>query len=317
MTVSKGASNPAQSRHPVFFYESARRAFVDVLSNLEGGHHHVLLPAFIGWSASEGSGVYDPVDQCGWTADFYRVDRELTTDVVHLTSLLQTNNYDALVLIHYFGRSDRSSKVIREIANAHSIPIIEDLAHAFYTAYARESQAGSIGSVSLYSLHKMLPVPEGGMAVYREPALVRGQSSTTDGVAETLLAYDWRDIARIRRRNFERGIDLLVSLQSRVGGFELPWRELAETDVPQTLPVHILGNGRDAIYHAMNALGFGVVSLYHTLISDIGPEFSTSHWLAEHILNLPVHQDMSPTDMESLVVEFERCIMMANNNGQS
>ena len=48
----------------------------------------------------------------------------------------------------------------------------------------------------------------------------------------------------------------------------------------------------------MNALGYGVVSLYHTLIDQIrSEEFPEAHYLSRHMMNLPVHQD---TDRQAL-----------------
>ncbi len=128
------------------------------------------------------------------------------------------------------------------------------------------------------------------------------------GLPEIVLSYDWKQIAALRRRNFLHGSRLLNELRSRVGGFHPAWPELSPDDVPQTLPVYISGNSRDALYEEMNAAGFGVVSLYHTLTPSIGPEYETSHWVAAHILNLPVHQDMSLQAVEALVAHFGVCI---------
>jgi dTDP-4-amino-4,6-dideoxygalactose transaminase len=65
----------------------------------------------------------------------------------------------------------------------------------------------------------------------------------------------------------------------------------------------------------MNAAGFGVVSLYHTMIEQIAPErYPHSHAISHCILNLPVHQDASPDDMKAMIrtlallLEESRCI---------
>lgn len=308
MKISKGPSDPRQAHRPVFFYSSAREGLGDMLSNLTGSERRVLLPAFIGWSANEGSGVFDPVEALGWSADFYRVDRTLAVDVDHLSRALDANTYGAVVLIHYFGRSDPRAAAVRDLVTAHATPLVEDLAHGFYTAYIGQSATGSVGDVALYSMHKMLPIAQGGVAVYNDRNLVRGQSTTMPRLPEVMLSYDWKQIAARRRRNFFHGSRLLNELQSRIGGFQLAWPDLSPDDVPQTLPVFICGQSRDALYEEMNAAGFGVVSLYHTLIPSIGPEYKASHWVAAHILNLPVHQDMSLQAVEALVERFGICI---------
>lgn len=67
------------------------------------------------------------------------------------------------------------------------------------------------------------------------------------GLPEIVLSYDWKQIAALRRRNFLHGSRLLNELRSRVGGFHPAWPELSPDDVPQTLPVYISGNSRDAL----------------------------------------------------------------------
>ena len=72
--------------------------------------------------------------------------------------------------------------------------------------------------------------------------------------------------------------------------------------MPQTLPVVIQQKNRNDLYFEMNSAGFGVVSLYHTLINIIGSqEFSESHSLASRIMNLPVHQDAEPEQLTAMV----------------
>jgi dTDP-4-amino-4,6-dideoxygalactose transaminase len=78
--------------------------------------------------------------------------------------------------------------------------------------------------------------------------------------------------------------------------------QIREGIVPQTLPVIVSQSSRDALYFEMNRRGFGVVSLYHTLIQQIREvEYPDSYWLSRRILNLPVHQDIQPGDLEAMV----------------
>jgi dTDP-4-amino-4,6-dideoxygalactose transaminase len=75
--------------------------------------------------------------------------------------------------------------------------------------------------------------------------------------------------------------------------------------VPQSFPVVLCEASRDEVYQQMNDTGFGVVSLYHTLINAISPDaFPDSHWLARRILNLPVHQDATPEALEAMVTKL-------------
>ena len=64
----------------------------------------------------------------------------------------------------------------------------------------------------------------------------------------------------------------------------------------------IADRSRDALYFKLNEAGYGVVSLYHTLIAPIDAQaYPVSHWLARRVLNLPVHQDIQPHQLEAMI----------------
>jgi dTDP-4-amino-4,6-dideoxygalactose transaminase len=59
----------------------------------------------------------------------------------------------------------------------------------------------------------------------------------------------------------------------------------------------------------MNNLGYGVVSLYHALIDDILPEhFPDSYFVANNILNFPVHQDIEEEDIIQMIDELKNLL---------
>lgn len=114
----------------------------------------------------------------------------------------------------------------------------------------------------------------------------------------------WDLIAPVQTKRVHQLCTLILPLKNHI---EFPWPEFAQGELFQTLPIRIKGAGhqravRDAIYDKMNQKGFGVVSLYHTLIDAIDPsEFPQSHELACSILNLPVHQDIDPKSLPGMV----------------
>lgn len=62
-----------------------------------------------------------------------------------------------------------------------------------------------------------------------------------------------------------------------------------------------VGN-RDRIYEIMNGQGYGVVSLYHTLIEELrNSEHEDALWLSKRILNLPIHQDCDVTEYQGMM----------------
>lgn len=312
--ITKTAVEPDGFAAPSLFYGAAREGMQDLLAQPEvwrATPRRILLPAFIGWSANEGSGVFDPVTGLGLEPGFYDLSEDLAVDLASLEARLAEKQYDVVVVIHYFGRTERSVERIRSLTDQHGAMLLEDLAHAWFT-HALGGPAGRTGQVSLYSLHKMLPMPRarGGMLVYREPARVTGQVETAPELARHVLDHDTLGIARRRQENFRALTGLLQAMPEHGRAFELMWPHLDDDDAPQTLPARILGEGRenrDHVYAAMNADGYGMVSLYHTLIEDLR-EHEAMLDLSRHIINFPVHQDVAPDDYPGLVDSFARAL---------
>ncbi len=106
-------------------------------------------------------------------------------------------------------------------------------------------------------------------------------------------------IAARRRENARRLTQLLRPLAGEVDPL---WGDPQEGEVPQTYPVLVRNASRDRLYDSMNDAGYGVVSLYHTMIEQIASDtFPQSHWLSLRILNLPVHQDIEAEELEDMV----------------
>ena len=101
----------------------------------------------------------------------------------------------------------------------------------------------------------------------------------------------------VRRRSSYALFDrLLVAHADRV---EQMWGSLPGAEVPRTYPLLVPPGTSNDLYHVSNWLGFGVVSLYYTLIEQVYPErFSAPARLSRGILNSPVHQDVDPAKFE-------------------
>ncbi|WP_426987618.1 DegT/DnrJ/EryC1/StrS family aminotransferase [Pseudarthrobacter sp. Y6] len=303
--ISKTASNSDNFFEPAFFYRSAREGMCDFLAqNFAEPHDGVLLPAFIGWSPNEGSGVFDPVKELGNPFGFYNLNPDLTVELQDLERKLASGDFRILVIIHYFGRTEPALLTISALADKYGVLLVEDLAHGFFSAVGG-SEAGSFGHVRLFSLHKMFPFTQGGLITYASPSLVKGQKSTMAELAVNILSYNWTSIAERRRSNFVDITERLKSLPECGSKFELLWPELGSSDVPQTLPVRIAGDSRDDVYRRMNEAGFGMVSLYHTLIEQVRNDFDSMTELSRHIINFPVHQDVLPELLDALVRTFQ------------
>lgn len=302
VSITKGASIVDKFRRTSVPHGSARQAFSTFLNAIGvTSGDQILLPSFIGWSAREGSGVFDPVADAQLEPLFYRLDDRLRIDLDHLQQQIISNNPKALVLIHYFGYVDPSTDAVIELAREHGIPVLEDEAHAMLTDLVGGG-SGRQGDAVIFSLHKMLPLESGGLLVWNsandslDRASIDEEAST---FAREVESYDLWAIAQARRRNAARIHELLGPLSDHV---EPLWGMPADTEVPQTYPVLIKSRSRDDLYQEMNERRFGVVSLYHTLISQITPEeFPESHAVAKKIMNLPVHQDVEAPQIDAMV----------------
>lgn len=265
------------------------------------------MPAYIGWSPKEGSGVFDPVEELGLSCSFYRMNERLEIDLEDLEKRLKLGNVGVFVVIHYFGYVDPGYEAAVALAKRHGAFVLEDEAHSMYTDLVGGA-SGRLGDACIFSLHKMLPVSSGGLLVINPGRRVpRLGSDPTAAPPQDLWSFDLLSIAMARRRNAE----LLSELIAESAHENLtPLRANPPAGVvPQTLPVLVRGVSRDQLYHLLNQNGFGVVSLYHTMISAISPEtFPESFWLSRHILNLPVHQDVSSSDLQDMLHRLNWCV---------
>jgi dTDP-4-amino-4,6-dideoxygalactose transaminase len=303
MAIPKVAHQSALLERPTLLFPSARTAFAAFLSRATTRGARIALPAYIGWSPREGSGVFDPVVEAQLTPVFYRLDESLHIDLIDLEARLQ-DGVRVLVLIHYFGHIDPSYSEAVALGRRYGALIVEDEAHAMF-ADLHHGRCGRLGDVCLFSLHKLLPVMTGGALVVnpRARALCEGLESSS-GITPP-WQFDVVPMIHARQRNARLLATRLASLQGRVD----PLWTLEGDEIPQTFAVRVRGVSRDTLYEKMNAAGFGVVSLYHTMIEAISAEtFPVSHALARSVMNLPVHQEATEESLVAMVDELERLV---------
>ena len=281
--TSSGACRSFEA-HP-----NARTALHSYLLDCQlGPEDAILIPSYVGWSPREGSGVFDPIRQLALPYRFYRVDRSLAIDLDWLRREMERAAAGVLLLIHYFGHVDTSYGEAVSLARLYGIRVVEDEAHAMLSDLIG-GICGRLGDVSLFSLHKLLPLASGGTLVRNGTALL------ADGSA--IWQHDLAQIARLRRRNASFLYECLGGLREDVVPL---WSALAQGEVPQSFPVRLRHADRDAVYHDLNSAGFGVVTLYHTLIDELESAFPESVQLSRTILNLPIHQNVTIPDLQEM-----------------
>lgn len=297
--IPKGATNVEAYRRTVLPFPSAREAFRAYLHSLDFSNDAVvLLPAFIGWSPNEGSGVFDPVSSLGLRSVFYRLDTQLQIDLNYLETVFRSRKVRVFVIIHYFGYVDPSAREAIRMARSFGAQVLEDEAHAMLTDLV-DGGSGRSGDASIFSLHKILPVKSGGMLVMNSAREIEKPNGVGCDSHAIVLSYDLAGIAQQRKRNAERVHHLAQTLEPWL---EPLWGLPGAQETPQSYPAIIKATSRDDIYFKMNSMNLGVTSLYHTMIPEITMEqFPESHRVSQQILNLPVHQDASSDDIDHMM----------------
>lgn len=127
-----------------------------------------------------GDGVLFPAYNCGHEIEpflrrgirpaFYRVRPGLRVEPDDVERQLRGETR-AVLLTHYFG-FPQDTGPIRELCDRHGLLLIEDCAHALYSA-DRGGPLGSLGDAAVFSLRKSLPLTDGGALLLRRDPVGR------------------------------------------------------------------------------------------------------------------------------------------------
>ncbi|NMC73323.1 MAG: hypothetical protein GYA56_03015 [Geobacteraceae bacterium] len=337
----------------------------------------VLLPAYT-------CGVeIDPFLYHGIQPRFYRVRENLQTDVEDLRGRL-TEDVKAVLVTHFLGFPQPVEK-IRGICDGKKAFLLEDCAHALLSS-CNARDLGTFGDISIFSLLKTLPVPNGGILVlnnesvscqcgHRMPspfgalyyladlwrqktnsegslsvlfqklasaAMWRGMNAVKLGIAAVrkvtgkmggaLIRPDsfafapeimeWglspasinlvnnTDLAMVketRRHNFTHLLGRLLSSECREE-LDLPFKTLPDGVCPLFFPLLTKGKGeRDYLYQSLKEEGITT----HPWWPGFHPavpwkEFPEAVSLKERLFGIPVHQDITPEQLERVVPELEK-----------
>ena len=78
----------------------------------------ILLPAYIGITDKEGSGVLDPIEEGGTSYAFYAVDENLSPVIEDLQKKIHDQRVKAVLVIHYFGFPPKNFDAIIALCRA-------------------------------------------------------------------------------------------------------------------------------------------------------------------------------------------------------
>ncbi|MGA2465571.1 MAG: DegT/DnrJ/EryC1/StrS family aminotransferase [Thermodesulfobacteriota bacterium] len=187
-----------------FYYFSARYALAAGIKALgiKPGDA-VLLPSY-----NCGAEI-DPILHSKIRPVFYKIGKNLHVDCDDMVKRI-TENVKAILVTHFLGFPQPVDQ-IKQICTEKDLFLIEDCAHALLSAYGGKP-LGSYGDVSIFSLLKTLPVPNGGVLLINGRNIIHNYLAekpnlfATSFYAAELLRYKtWDDNNSIE----ENGLNVL------------------------------------------------------------------------------------------------------------
>jgi dTDP-4-amino-4,6-dideoxygalactose transaminase len=141
----------------VYYIHTARTGIMHIctLLDLKKGCE-VLVPAY-----NVGAEL-DPLIKNGIQVSLYRIDRSGVADIPDIISRI-TSKTRAIYATHYFGFPQKVDD-IKLICDQYNLYLIEDCALSLFSKHG-EKKIGSVGDVSIFSLTKTLPLPDGGVLI--------------------------------------------------------------------------------------------------------------------------------------------------------
>lgn len=296
MKVEKKPTDNRNFSYGIKFFASARLALKKTLLAYRKckGEFTIFLPEYIGRSPKEGSGIFDPVCELKLNHVFYSFTDDLTIDVCKLRQQLKgVKGRVVFLMVHYFGYIDPNYDELILLLKKNDVFIIEDGAHAMYT-HIVDSKCG-LGNCILYSFHKMLPLADGGAVLTKDFSDEWWNKIVSEEKIYPFYRFDLVGISQKRKNNALLWYKLLEgSSRYRI----LRERDFYVNQTPQSFPILLKCADRYEVYKEMNRLGYGVISLYHTMIEPIKKINSLQiKLISETILNLPVHQDIGEKEI--------------------
>ena len=175
---------PLNSKNSFLFYSARYAIWAGIKALGITPEQNILMPAY-----NCGTEI-DPVLDLNIQIKYYRIKRNMTIDIEYLKKQIDSKTA-AIFVIHYMGFPQPLEKV-KEICDTNGLFLIEDCAHAFLSANG-SGNLGTYGDMSVFSIRKTLPIPNGGALVFNndnfkfEEKLKKGGSFSTFFTAIELL----------------------------------------------------------------------------------------------------------------------------------
>lgn len=300
--ITKGSYNKANCVKNQLFFNSARHGFELLIQRLmKHDTDVILMPGYIGESAKEGSGVFDPIRGTRVKYEFYKINVDLSVDFEDIKDKMDKPYVKAILLIHWFGIPQKCVFELKELCTRKGVILIEDCAHTI-NGYYKGERLGNIGDFALYSIHKVLTTENGGMLQINNNANMSLFADTIENIDESdLLQYARTDFDKIAQKKLSNYNAYLEFFKKDSDLFDVVYPKLDDGVVPNNFPVFIKNYDRFQLYNELEALGIPTVVLYYRMIEELKrDEYPVSFHISDSILNLPIHQDIEISDVEHI-----------------
>jgi perosamine synthetase len=246
----------------------------------------------------------------------------------------------AIIPVHLYGHPADLTE-LNEIANQHSLYIIEDACQSLGSTY-KNKQTGTFGTMGCFSMYasKVLTAGEGGAIVTNEDKIadtlkmIRNHGMV-EGYDTRVLGLNYRlpelsaAIAKIQMKKLKTILDLrrrnslllsnLLETIIKKYNIQIPQEDQIKKFNWYLYTLAFNGSDdltlRDHIKKKLIENGIGVAVYYdppvhktpfYQKFSSLNDDLQNTNWSSEHVLSFPVHPGVSEIDIQNIVNVFEK-----------
>lgn len=246
----------------------------------------------------------------------------------------------AIIPVHLYGHPADLTE-LNEIANQHSLYIIEDACQSLGSTY-KNKQTGTFGTMGCFSMYasKVLTAGEGGAIVTNEDKIadtlkmIRNHGMV-EGYDTRVLGLNYRlpelsaAIAKIQMKKLKTILDLrrrnslllsnLLETIIKKYNIQIPQEDQIKKFNWYLYTLAFNGSNdltlRDHIKKKLIENGIGVAVYYdppvhktpfYQKFSSLNDDLQNTNWSSEHVLSFPVHPGVSEIDIQNIVNVLEK-----------
>ena len=299
MIIEKEATGFNNREYCLYLTDSCRDAIKQILM-MGNGSKKILIPAYVGLSTEEGSGILDPVKETFTEFAFYKVDLQLDPELESLENMLKDFRPTHVLVVNYFGFLLSNRKDVFELLANYEVITVEDFAHLI-EPLRKHSDTPMLANYEVFSLHKTIGAKIGGGALLCETAKESITETISNSALKLFAKSDLNLISHLRSRNYNYLNSRLNWHQNKI--FTPFFFDGRNPVLPLNLPIRLSSlELRHELYNYLTKEGIFPTALYHRLVPELHEEnFPVSLQISQTILNLPTHQDVDLEELDILL----------------